>query len=63
MTKTPALRAIRAKKFLTQRELAEKAGVTTTTVSRLETGSDGAFSTIRKLAAALDVEPQELVRE
>ncbi len=44
-------------------ELAERAGVGRNTVWRLEHGVMGAQPrTIRKLAAALEVEPEELVK-
>jgi transcriptional regulator with XRE-family HTH domain len=48
---------------LTIRELAETAGVSKTTISNIENGQAEAYpTTIRKLAAALEVEPAELVR-
>ncbi len=44
--------------------LQEKSGVAHKTIWRLENGRGGAQPrTIRKLAAALDVEPQELIAE
>jgi transcriptional regulator with XRE-family HTH domain len=47
---------------MSQEDLAEKSGVARDTISKLETGQRGAYpSTIRKLAAGLDVEPQMLV--
>jgi transcriptional regulator with XRE-family HTH domain len=47
---------------MSQEDLAEKSGVARDTISKLETGQRGAYpSTIRKLAAGLDVEPQILV--
>ena len=47
---------------LTQEELAERSGVTRSTISRLEDGLQEARpSTLRKLAAALGVEPGELI--
>jgi transcriptional regulator with XRE-family HTH domain len=56
------LKELREARFLTQRELAEKAGVALATITRVELGQVVPnFSTIRKLAAALGVEPQELV--
>ena len=56
------LREIRESRFLTQRELATKAGLTVATVSRLETGKRRPhFTTVRKLAAALGVRPEALV--
>lgn len=49
--------------MLTLEELAQKAGVGRNTVWRLEHGLMGAQPrTIRKLAKALDVEPEELVK-
>lgn len=56
------LRAAREKRLMTQRELAEKAGVSPTTVANIELGkADAQFRTVKKLAAALEVDPQELV--
>ena len=60
----PALREWRERRALAQRELAEAAGLTEATISRLETGRRGAFpSTVRKLAATLGVTPSELYGE
>jgi transcriptional regulator with XRE-family HTH domain len=57
------LRELRRRRVLTLEELAEKAGVGRNTVWRLEHGLMGAQPrTIRKLARALDVEPEELVK-
>jgi transcriptional regulator with XRE-family HTH domain len=57
------LRELRRRRVLTLEELAEKAGVGRNTIWRLEHGVMGAQPrTIRKLAKALDVEPEELVR-
>lgn len=57
------LREIRDKKLLTQVELADLASVTRETISYLEHGQDGQVRTIKRLAEALGVEPQELVEE
>jgi transcriptional regulator with XRE-family HTH domain len=58
----PGLRAAREAKFLTQIELAEQAGINPSTISELEVGRRKArFRTIRQLAAALAVTPEELV--
>jgi transcriptional regulator with XRE-family HTH domain len=57
------LRELRRRKVLTLEELAEKASVGRNTIWRLEHGVMGAQPrTIRKLAKALDVEPEELVK-
>ena len=56
------LKEWRERRFLTQRELAAAAGTTAATVNRLERGRHAArISTVRKLAAALAVDPAELV--
>ena len=56
------LRELRRRRVLTLEELAEKAGVGRNTIWRLEHGVMGAQPrTIRKLARALNVEPEELV--
>ena len=58
----PNLRSWRLRRFLTQRELAAKAGVTKATVHRIESGAARArISTVRKLADALSVAPQQLI--
>jgi transcriptional regulator with XRE-family HTH domain len=47
---------------MSQEELAERSGVARDTISKLETGRRGAYpSTIRKLAAGLEVQPQLLM--
>jgi transcriptional regulator with XRE-family HTH domain len=57
------LRELRRRRVLTLEELAEKAGVGRNTIWRLEHGVMGAQPrTIRKLAKALKVEPEELVK-
>ena len=59
--KLPKLRPVRELKLLNQDELADKAGVSRGTIQRLEAGYDARLPTVRKLAAALGVEPSELV--
>lgn len=55
------LREVRINAFLTQAELASASGITRSTVIRLEQGEAVARpSTIRKLAAALRVQPAKL---
>jgi transcriptional regulator with XRE-family HTH domain len=59
----PALRAARRSMALSQRQLAEMAGVSANTVRLLEGGRRGAYpSTLRKLASALGVTPADLIR-
>lgn len=56
------LRQLREAAFLTQAELAQKAGLTEATVSRIEHGHhEPRISTVRRLATALGVHPRELV--
>jgi transcriptional regulator with XRE-family HTH domain len=59
----PGLKAARLRKAMTQAELAAASGVSRVTLARIETGGSAAPSTARKLAAALDVEPRDLMRE
>jgi transcriptional regulator with XRE-family HTH domain len=61
MTFAENLRRLRADRFLSQRELARRAGLHPVTLARLEAGA-GAPSTrsVRALAATLGVEPLEL---
>jgi transcriptional regulator with XRE-family HTH domain len=58
----PALKRVRLERFLSQQNLADEAGVTEATVNRIEHGQPARLSTIRKLAAALKVEPSELIK-
>jgi HTH-type transcriptional regulator, competence development regulator len=58
------LRELRREQVLSLRELEEKSGVSYNTIWRIEAGRQGAQQrTIRKLAAALGVEPVELIKE
>jgi transcriptional regulator with XRE-family HTH domain len=57
------LKALRTEQALTQEELAKKAGVAPNTVARLERNeTEPHMSTLRKLAAALNVAPAGLVK-
>ena len=57
------LRELRQRRVLTLHELEERSGVAYNTIWRLENGRSGAQPrTIRKLAAALKVEPEELIK-
>jgi transcriptional regulator with XRE-family HTH domain len=58
------IRLLRRRKGWTQRELAQRAGVTQTTIVRLERGdTEPVISTIRKVAEALGVPPAEILGE
>ena len=58
----PHLRNLRRRSVMSQEDLAEKSGVARDTISKLESGQRGAYpSTIRKLAAGLEVEPRMLL--
>ena len=56
------LRAWRQRKLLTQNELSARAGVSVATISAVECGKhvNLGIGTIRKLAHALDVEPDHV---
>ena len=58
----PRLRELRLSAVLTQVALAAKAGVAEPTVVAAERGKQVRISTVRKLAAALGVAPQDLIR-
>ena len=64
LPKLPALKRLREAQFLSQLDLAGKAGVSRATVVRLESGEvEATFQTSRKLAEALGVGPGELTSE
>jgi transcriptional regulator with XRE-family HTH domain len=60
---TPRLRYWREYRALTLMELAKQAGVAYRTVWRLENGYPAEARTVRKLAAALGIEPHHLTQE
>jgi transcriptional regulator with XRE-family HTH domain len=63
-TPLPALAAHRRRRGLTQRQLGKLSGVAHTTVQQLESLKRGAYpQTLRKLASALGVAPEELLHE
>lgn len=57
------LREWRQRRLLSQEQLAKLAGVGTVTVARIEGGQGARLSTLRKLADALDVTPDQLLGE
>lgn len=60
MVQLAGLKSLRHRKALTQQELADKAGLTRSTVARIEGGEEPFPTTIRKLAGALGVRPEDL---
>jgi transcriptional regulator with XRE-family HTH domain len=62
-TPLPALAAHRRRRGLTQQQLSELAGVAHTTVQKLESLQRGAYpKTLRKVATALGVAPEDLLQ-
>jgi transcriptional regulator with XRE-family HTH domain len=58
------LKEVRTRRLLTQDELAEKAGVSQSTIANIErNNAEPQFRTIRKLAKALDVDPTDFLGE
>jgi transcriptional regulator with XRE-family HTH domain len=57
----PRLRLERERAALTQEALADRAGLTRTTITRLERGGSAHLSTIYRLAKALRVRPDRLM--
>ena len=58
------LNEVRTRRLLTQEELAEKAGVSASTIVHVERNrQEPHFRTIRKLAKALDIDPTALLGE
>jgi transcriptional regulator with XRE-family HTH domain len=56
------VRDIRLGKLMSQAELAQRAGVTVATLSRLERGQQRPhFVTLNKLSKALNVKPHDLI--
>ncbi len=59
----PGLRELRRRRGLSQREVAEMAGVMQDTISQLETERRGAYPrTIKRLCSALQATPEDLTR-
>ena len=58
------LKEVRTRRLLTQVQLAEKSGVNQVTIARIERNQvDPRFSTMRRLARALDIDPTKLLGE
>ncbi len=58
-----ALRAIRKERGLSQAELADKAGTTSVSISRIEQGhQDPTFTMLERLAKAMGISANSLVR-
>ncbi len=58
----PSLKALRRRRGMTQRELADLCGLSQSTVYELEAGLRGAYpKTVRRLAIGLKVELEDLV--
>lgn len=57
----PTIRELRKSNYLTQEEMAAKAGIARRTLSRVETGAEcPSGPTIRKIAKAVRVRPQDI---
>lgn len=63
MLTVPKLRELRQRRVMSQRDLAQRAGVAVNTIIHLESGGTARYVTVRKLAEALDVPAEELVKE
>lgn len=62
MPRTPRLREIREREFLSQQDLADRSGTSRATIADAEAGKRALQPrTLRKIAAALGVSPEELV--
>jgi transcriptional regulator with XRE-family HTH domain len=57
------LREWRLRRLLTQEDLAKKSGLGVNTIIRIEQGQGARISTLRKLADALGVTPDQLLGE
>ena len=56
------LKNLRIRRALTQQELADRAGVSSNAINRIELNkAEPHMSTLRKVAKALDVDPTELL--
>ena len=58
----PQLTALRRRAGLSQEELAARSGVARSTITKLEHGANARYTTIDKLAAALQTTRENLIR-
>ena len=58
----PGLRRERERQLLLQKELADRVGIPRQTLSRIENGRPARLEMARRIAAALGVEVQDLMR-
>lgn len=60
-----ALKIERVKRSISQKELSKRSGVGLNVISKIETGKieNVTFGNIKKLAAALDIPVEELIKE
>lgn len=58
----PRLKELREHKLLTQKELAERVGVSPGAIYKIESGKTGRprFPVLRKLAEVLEIDPREI---
>lgn len=59
----PRLHELRRARMWTRRDLASRSDVTEVTILNAENGKPIRYATVRKLATALDVEPQVLCEQ
>jgi transcriptional regulator with XRE-family HTH domain len=60
MAERPSLTMLRLRAALSMNELAARAGVSPSTIMDIERGAQPRMATMRKIAAALGVRPQEI---
>lgn len=58
----PRLAGLRRARFMTQTDLAEKAGLSKTAITALERGKSARPGTVKLLAIALGITPEELIQ-